>query len=170
MSTAFGLSEHMNWFDRIAPVFEIGQGAVDRPPGWGAIIDIVLKVYAKLAKGCTIKHIQKQGADSLKTNADAFVDGATLLHNNDQFNASGLLEFLKSSYFLMIWKFTEDGEPYIVDEADLPENKVRLIDASGNAMKLKRFAPNKGIKMLGLHKAATLQESTEFAYIQAKAE
>eukprot|EP00957_Ditylum_brightwellii_P128059 9766376-Ditylum_brightwellii.AAC.1 len=27
----------------------------------------------------------------------------------------------------------EDGEPYIVDEADLPENKVRLIDTSGYA-------------------------------------
>eukprot|EP00957_Ditylum_brightwellii_P140144 10679010-Ditylum_brightwellii.AAC.1 len=62
--------------------------AADGPPGWGAIIDIVLKVYAKSANGCTIKHTEKQGVDSLKTNADAFVDNATLLHSNDQFNAS----------------------------------------------------------------------------------
>ena len=55
MSTAYGLSEHTNWFDRIGPVFGIGQGASDGPPGWGAIINIVLKVYAKLAKGCKIK-------------------------------------------------------------------------------------------------------------------
>eukprot|EP00957_Ditylum_brightwellii_P053145 4029643-Ditylum_brightwellii.AAC.1 len=71
MSTAYGLSEHTNWFDRIVPVFGIGQGASDGPTGWGARIDIVLK-----------------GAASLKTNIDAFVDNATLLHNNDQFNAS----------------------------------------------------------------------------------
>eukprot|EP00957_Ditylum_brightwellii_P144160 10984053-Ditylum_brightwellii.AAC.1 len=64
----------------------------------------------------------------------------------------------------------EDKEPYIVNEADLPENKVRLIDTSGNATKFKRFAPSKGIKMLGSHKAAILQENTEFEYIQAKAE
>eukprot|EP00957_Ditylum_brightwellii_P001684 130340-Ditylum_brightwellii.AAC.1 len=62
-----------------------------------------------------------------------------------------------------------DGEPCIVDKADLPENKVRLIEASGKTTKLKHFAPSEGIKMLGLHKAATLQENTDFEYIQAKA-
>eukprot|EP00957_Ditylum_brightwellii_P163041 12415320-Ditylum_brightwellii.AAC.1 len=34
MSTSFGLSEHTDWFDRITPVFGIGQGAADGPPGW----------------------------------------------------------------------------------------------------------------------------------------
>eukprot|EP00957_Ditylum_brightwellii_P093223 7098522-Ditylum_brightwellii.AAC.1 len=160
MPTSYGLSEHTNWYDIIAPVFGIGQGAFNGPPGWGTIINIVLKVYTKLAKGCTIKHIQNQGVVSLKTNADTFVDEATLLHNNHKFNASaqelmtqvkhdasiwsrllwvtgGLLEFKKSSYFLMIWNFTEDGEPNIVEEADLPENNVQLIDASGNSTKPK---------------------------------
>ena len=79
MSTAYGLSEHTNCFNRIAPVFGIGQGASDGPPGWGAIIDIVLKVYAKLAKGCKIKQIQHQGVTSLKTNTNAFVDNTRLL-------------------------------------------------------------------------------------------
>ena len=151
-------------------MFRIGQGASDRQPDWGAIVDVVLKVYAKLAKGCKIKQIQSQGVASLKTNADAFVDDATLLHNTSKFNTSaqelmlqvqhdasiwsrllwvtgGLLEFLKSSYFLMIWNFTEEGEPYIVEEKDLPVNNVQLIDAAGTATKLKRYAPNKGIKM-----------------------
>eukprot|EP00957_Ditylum_brightwellii_P190025 14466887-Ditylum_brightwellii.AAC.1 len=88
MSTAYGLSEDTNWFDRIAPVFGIWQGASDGPPGWGAIIDMELKVYAKLAKGCTSKQIQHQGVVSLKKNADVFVDDAALLHNTHQFNAS----------------------------------------------------------------------------------
>eukprot|EP00957_Ditylum_brightwellii_P098998 7541493-Ditylum_brightwellii.AAC.1 len=70
----------------------------------------------------------------------------------------------------MIWNFTDDGEPYIVDKADLPKNKVQLINASGKATKLKRYEPSKGIKMLDSHKAAALKENTEFEYIQAKAE
>eukprot|EP00957_Ditylum_brightwellii_P069991 5316149-Ditylum_brightwellii.AAC.1 len=86
MSTAYGLSEHTNWFDRIGPVFGIGQEASDGTPGWGAIIDIELKVYANLAKGCTIKQVQHQGVDPLKTNADAFIGNVTLLHNTHQFN------------------------------------------------------------------------------------
>eukprot|EP00957_Ditylum_brightwellii_P002115 163069-Ditylum_brightwellii.AAC.1 len=62
----------------------------------------------------------------------------------------------------------EDGEPYIVNKADLPENNVCLIDASGNATKLKHFASSKGIKMLGLHKAATLQEKHSLSICKEK--
>ena len=154
---------------------------------------VILYVNTKLAKGCKIKQIQPQGVTSLKTNADAFIDNATLLHNTCKFNTraqelmlqvqhnasiwsrllwvtGGLLEFLKSSYFLMIWNFTEEGKPYIVEEKNLPVNNVQLIDAAGTATKLKRYAPTKGIKMLGSHKAATLQETTEFDYIHTKGE
>eukprot|EP00957_Ditylum_brightwellii_P078858 5996555-Ditylum_brightwellii.AAC.1 len=63
-----------------------------------------------------------------------FVDDNTLMHNHEQHNApvdtlltqiqhdaelwgrllwimGGLLEFLKSSYFIVIWAFKPDGKP-----------------------------------------------------------
>eukprot|EP00957_Ditylum_brightwellii_P105150 8015211-Ditylum_brightwellii.AAC.1 len=103
MSTAYGLSEHTNWFDRLAPVFGIGQGASDGPPGYEAIIDIVLKVYANLAKEYTIKQIQHQGVDSLKTNADALLDNATLQHYTHQFNVSAQELMTQVEHDASIW-------------------------------------------------------------------
>eukprot|EP00957_Ditylum_brightwellii_P038816 2933655-Ditylum_brightwellii.AAC.1 len=41
----------------------------------------------------------------------------------------GLLEFLKSSYFIVVWTFTTEGKPEI--SLELPENNVQLTDAQG---------------------------------------
>eukprot|EP00957_Ditylum_brightwellii_P063515 4820966-Ditylum_brightwellii.AAC.1 len=79
-----------------------------------------------------------------------FVDDNTLMHNTNNFTElapnlmqrvehdterwgmllwtiGGLLEFLKSSYFIVVWKFTAEEKPEISSE--LPENNVRLTNA-----------------------------------------
>eukprot|EP00957_Ditylum_brightwellii_P014395 1083655-Ditylum_brightwellii.AAC.1 len=110
----------------------------------------------------------------VQCNADMFVDGATLLHNNgNKFNApaqqlmnhiqhdaeiwgqqlwvtSRLLEFLKSTYFLLICKFAAPGKPYNVSEKEFPPNKVTVTDANDNTTKLTRVTERKEIKMLGV--------------------
>eukprot|EP00957_Ditylum_brightwellii_P167853 12777647-Ditylum_brightwellii.AAC.1 len=52
----------------------------------------------------------------------------------------GLLEFLKSSYFIVVWTFTSEGKPEISSE--LTENTVRLTDAQGWTTKLKQISLN----------------------------
>eukprot|EP00957_Ditylum_brightwellii_P058096 4405903-Ditylum_brightwellii.AAC.2 len=79
----------------------------------------------------------------------------------------GLLEFLKSSYFIVIWVFKSDGKPMI--ETSLPPSTIKLTDAQGSTTKLKRVQPSNGIEMLGIQKAATLQETLEKAYLHMKA-
>eukprot|EP00957_Ditylum_brightwellii_P175448 13356779-Ditylum_brightwellii.AAC.1 len=78
----------------------------------------------------------------------------------------GLLEFLESSYLIVIWTFTAEGQPTIT--TSLPENTVRLTDAQGSTTKLKRVAPDEGIKMLRVRKAASPQENTEKAHLHIK--
>eukprot|EP00957_Ditylum_brightwellii_P178362 13585017-Ditylum_brightwellii.AAC.1 len=58
----------------------------------------------------------------------------------------GLLEFLKSSYFIVIWKFTAEEKPAISSE--LPENNERLTNAQGWTTKLRQISPNDRIEML----------------------
>eukprot|EP00957_Ditylum_brightwellii_P105384 8033679-Ditylum_brightwellii.AAC.1 len=77
--------------------------------------------------------------------------------------AGRLLEFLKSSYFIVIWVFKSDGKPVI--ETSLPPNTVKLTDAQGSTTKLKRVQPSDGIEMLGVWKAAILQETSEKAHL-----
>eukprot|EP00957_Ditylum_brightwellii_P106386 8116181-Ditylum_brightwellii.AAC.2 len=54
ITTVFGIATVANYHGLFGPVYGIGQGAADRPPGWTCIADIVLKCYERLAKGCTI--------------------------------------------------------------------------------------------------------------------
>eukprot|EP00957_Ditylum_brightwellii_P021030 1585033-Ditylum_brightwellii.AAC.1 len=120
-----------------------GQGSTDGPPGWVRISDIILKVYHHMCKRCKFKDPAQ--ITPVQCNADMFVDDATLLHNNKfdtlalqliqqiQHDAEiwgrmlwvsgGLLELLKSSYFLLIWAFDKSGKLWIVPEEDLPPNK-----------------------------------------------
>eukprot|EP00957_Ditylum_brightwellii_P141393 10773117-Ditylum_brightwellii.AAC.1 len=125
----------------------------------------------------------------IQCNADMFVDNATLLYNNgNKFNTSaqqlmnhiqhdaeiwrrllwvtgGLLEFLKSTYFLLIWKVAASGKLYIAPEEELLPNKVTVTDANGNTTKLTRVTERKGINMLGFFRAAMLEEDDELNYL-----
>eukprot|EP00957_Ditylum_brightwellii_P195236 14873966-Ditylum_brightwellii.AAC.1 len=79
-----------------------------------------------------------------------------------------ILEFLKSSYFLVIWNFDVSGRPRIVPEAELPPNTVTVTDANGYTAKLHQIIEKEGIEMLGVKKAATLDETTEFEMLMDK--
>eukprot|EP00957_Ditylum_brightwellii_P000793 62755-Ditylum_brightwellii.AAC.2 len=56
----------------------------------------------------------------------------------------------------------------IIPEEDLPTNVVQLTDANGNSAVLRQVSASKGIKMLGIYKAATLDETEELDYLHNK--
>eukprot|EP00957_Ditylum_brightwellii_P067205 5100648-Ditylum_brightwellii.AAC.1 len=78
----------------------------------------------------------------------------------------GLLEFLKSSYLIVVWSFNDEGKPTIAPT--LPLNTVRLTDAQGSTTKLKQVAHDVGIEMLGVQKASSLQETMEREHLHKK--
>eukprot|EP00957_Ditylum_brightwellii_P075098 5706262-Ditylum_brightwellii.AAC.1 len=80
----------------------------------------------------------------------------------------GLLEFTKSYYFLLAWMFTPEGHPMVVKEKDLPFNTVEVTNVKGTSTKLARVSAGKEVKMLGIHKAATLDKTTEYQYLKSK--
>jgi len=55
-----------------------------------------------------------------------------------------------------------------VHKIELPKNNVQVTDAHGNAMILQQVLAGKGLKMLGIYKAANLNETAEFAYLKEK--
>eukprot|EP00957_Ditylum_brightwellii_P028033 2116388-Ditylum_brightwellii.AAC.1 len=183
IATSFGTAKFVNTFHLFHALFGIGQGSTNEPPGWTCIVDPVLKCYNKMAHGCTL--ICSEQKISAKANADMFVDNATLLHNVLVFHTTviqlmqqikhdselwgclvwttgGLLKFRKSTYFLVIWMFTSAGAPSITKEDDLPQNQVKLQDTNGNVTSLQQVSSYNSMKMLGVHKAATLDDTIEF--------
>eukprot|EP00957_Ditylum_brightwellii_P070857 5384382-Ditylum_brightwellii.AAC.1 len=156
LTTAFSEAPYVNWHKFIVAVFGIGQGATDGPAGLLFISNIILKCYSQLSEGCRIFDPGK--TTSVSNSVDMFVDNNTLMHNTLQFDATpallmnhiqkdaelwgrffritgGLLEFLKRSYFLVIWTFAADGQPSI--QSNLPPNTAHLTDAQGSTTKLK---------------------------------
>eukprot|EP00957_Ditylum_brightwellii_P055582 4212256-Ditylum_brightwellii.AAC.1 len=61
LTTALGQAPQQNCHNVIAALYGIGQGSMDRPPGWLFISNILLKCYSRLAKGYTLQ-------DSFHTN------------------------------------------------------------------------------------------------------
>eukprot|EP00957_Ditylum_brightwellii_P181635 13836253-Ditylum_brightwellii.AAC.1 len=187
LTTAFGEAPYVNWHMFIVAVVGIGQGATSRPAGWLFISNVMLKCYSWLAHGCKIFD---PGKDILfPADADMFVDDNTLMHNSPCFDiladelmnqikadaelwshllwvTSRLLEFLKSSYPVVTWSFTDEGKPTITPT--LPLNMVRLTDAQGSTIKLKQVAHDVGIEMLGVRKIASLQETTKKEHLHKK--
>ena len=58
----------------------------------------------------------------------------------------GVLEFLKRSYFLLIWEFKETQEPYVKKEEHILKNDMSLKDSDGYGATLKRIGTHEGIK------------------------
>eukprot|EP00957_Ditylum_brightwellii_P044307 3361977-Ditylum_brightwellii.AAC.1 len=146
MTTAYGILIFVNFFGLVASVFGIGQGSTDGPPGWACISDILLKCYHQLCIGCTIQDPDK--LIMVSCNADIFMDNNTLMHNSKDFAETptqlmhniqqdvelwgrllratgGLSEFLRSTYFLLIWQFESSGRPIIVPKEELPTNTMK---------------------------------------------
>eukprot|EP00957_Ditylum_brightwellii_P208128 15355961-Ditylum_brightwellii.AAC.1 len=130
MLTAYGTSSETNHHSPTSPVHGSGQGSTSPSTEWTFNADIILKCFSDQANRCIIK-------DPINTiiqerNADMIVDDATMQHNAGQYNLDartlmnicqqditlwdellwangGLLETLKTSYFLMVWNFDNTG-------------------------------------------------------------
>eukprot|EP00957_Ditylum_brightwellii_P011724 885509-Ditylum_brightwellii.AAC.1 len=139
-----------------------------------------------MCKGCTMTDPDK--TLKIKCNTDMFVDDAALLHNDKSFDppatklmdniqgdaetwgqllwaSGGLLKFVKSSYFLVIWAFAESGKPKVVPEEELSSNTVKIANATRKTTTLQRVTEQDGIKMLGVKKAATLGDMDQSNYL-----
>eukprot|EP00957_Ditylum_brightwellii_P173853 13235765-Ditylum_brightwellii.AAC.1 len=173
ITIAFGEGAHQNWRKLLVYVFGIGQGLTDSPSGWLFISNVILKCYTQLAKGCILQDPTEM--ISMPTHADMFVNDNTLMHNAQSFSAPTWLIINNKQHDTEIWGRLlwvsgelNDRTPTI--STNLPPNNIRLMDAQESTMKLKCVAPYEGIAMLGVRKAANLQETTGKTYLRKKLE
>eukprot|EP00957_Ditylum_brightwellii_P055715 4221559-Ditylum_brightwellii.AAC.1 len=182
MLTAYGLSTQTDSCSPNNPIHGHGQGATCAPPSWNFNSDIILKIYPKEAHGCIIKDSTEN--ISQERDANMFVDNQTMQHNDGKYDnvektfmqlvhddinlwdnllyvISGLLESMKSGYV------ENNGTPRLKKEAHLEENTVHL-QCEGRKLQVQRYAEDKGIQMLGVHKALNLQEIDSLKLICTK--
>eukprot|EP00957_Ditylum_brightwellii_P069725 5295272-Ditylum_brightwellii.AAC.1 len=74
----------------------------------------------------------------------------------------GKLEIIKTKYVLMIWMFDSNGELILIDEQDLPLIDVEIPMTSGQNTVIERVPVQKGVQMLWVQQAGTMQMEAEF--------
>eukprot|EP00957_Ditylum_brightwellii_P041836 3168902-Ditylum_brightwellii.AAC.1 len=141
MITALGISNNTSKSTLYNVLFGVGQGATDSPPGWMFYTNMLTTLYNKTVGGSnTRNHTNKI---TVCRNMDMIVDDATLNHTNtfdmdaDLLQTQthrvisiwgenlgvtgGLLEYTKTKYTMLIWKFCSDGKPAIMKEKEFPK-------------------------------------------------
>eukprot|EP00957_Ditylum_brightwellii_P130725 9973066-Ditylum_brightwellii.AAC.1 len=63
---------------------------------------------------------------------------------------------------LTIWDFKPNGEPFLLKEEELPQNTVSIRSETGHNTVLEQVDAHKGVTMLGVRQAGSLQMDTEF--------
>eukprot|EP00957_Ditylum_brightwellii_P008974 678902-Ditylum_brightwellii.AAC.1 len=81
--------------------------------------------------------------------------------------AGGLLELKKTAYILLVWKYTENGEPYISNKEDIPSNKV-YITRKGMPYLLTRVSATTLLRMLGVNQAINQTNTGIYKQLETK--
>jgi hypothetical protein len=188
--TAFGKSDRFNkhfpWSQFLGP----GQGATDSPFAWALISSFLIFVYNKRAHGCHFE--DPTGEFSWKRAIDMFVDDAYLYHlialglgasalmaiithdisswSKILWTSGGAVNYQKSFYSMLIWKFNANGTAYLAKEQDLPPNTVNIPNPSKpeETHTVKRKCVTAASKTLGVFKAADLSQTGEYQHLIRK--
>eukprot|EP00978_Attheya_sp_CCMP212_P003960 scaffold8428_cov65-Attheya_sp.AAC.1 len=119
-----------------------GQGATDGPFSWALISSFLIFVFNKQAQGCNFNN--PTGEFSWKRAIDMFVDDSYLYHgillglsaialmavithdvskwSKCLWTSGGAINYQKSFYSMLIWKFRADGTHYPAKNPELPPN------------------------------------------------
>jgi hypothetical protein len=188
--TAFGESDlsnaHSFWSQFLGP----GQGATDGPFSWALISSFLIFVFNKQAQGCNFN--DPTGEFSWKRAIDMFVDDSYLYHgvlmglsaivlmavitqdvsrwSKCLWTSGGAINYQKSFYSMLIWKFHADGRHYPAKNTELPPNTVQVPNLANpdKPQTVKRKCVSVASKTLGVFKAADLSQTGEYNHLIRK--
>jgi hypothetical protein len=188
--TAFGTSTLYNQHSDDSQFLGPGQGATDAPFAWGVVSTMLIRAYNKRAHGGTLA--DPTGEITWKRAIDMFVDDAYLFHilqmlmgarrlmqniSHDialwaklLWASGGAINFQKSFYSILIWKFTPDGHAYLLKNTELPSNTVQVPNPGDETKHrtIKRVCVSEASKTLGVMKAADLTQTAEYKNLRKK--
>jgi hypothetical protein len=141
IKTKIGVSKKYYQHTEAAPIYGTGQGSTGSPCFWALISIILFNIMAEIAH--SIYFTDPHGLLALQRTMEAFVDDtdvavndteerltsremARVLHTDAQhwekllFTSGGKLELSKCFFYIMYWKFTEDGMPSLTPKTELP--------------------------------------------------
>ena len=152
IKTKLGISTRHYSHTSQNPIFGTGQGSAGSMAFWLLISTILFNIMSKIAHG--LHFSDPQGNDSIQRTMEGFVDDTDVAVNDANsvtpatptqliqklqtdaqhwerllFISGGKLELNKCFFYLLIWKFNDDGMPSLMTKAQLPH---KLMITQGN--------------------------------------
>jgi hypothetical protein len=150
IKTKLGGSERYYQHTTTQPIYGTGQGSMGSPCFWLLLSTILFKIMQRIAHG--LRFEDTHGHTTIQRSMEGFVDDANvavtdfeeaysstqLIHTLQQdaqhwekllFVSGRKLELTKCFFYMLYWKFSNDGNPSLTPKADLPH---RLMITQGN--------------------------------------
>ena len=194
LKTALGVSEDFYKHSITTPVHGSGQGSCASPTLWLLISTILMRCLDRGNPGMAMVQIQKN-EKILRSNIDGFVDDTSLFSNIPfQYSnmtdavrnlqgatqtwaklleaSGGKLELSKCFYYVLSWKFTNEGCPIpmtIQEQEHLHYPKITINDPeTNNEIYIQQKECQCHHKTLGVHKNILGDDSYQFAELLKK--
>ena len=194
LKTALGVSEEFYKHSPTTPVHGSGQGSCASPTLWLIISTILMRCLDRGNPGMAMVQIQ-QNAKILRSSIDGFVDDTSLFSNIPfQYSnmtdavrnlqvatqtwaklleaSGGKLELSKCFYYVLSWKYTNEGEPIpmtIQEQAQLLYPPITIHDPeTANAIHIQQKECQSYHKTLGVYKNIVGDDTYQFKELLKK--
>ena len=193
--TELGVSETGYTHSPEFPIYGTGQGSGNSPMIWCFLSSVLFDCYDDLAYAATycnpdrtqvmelgmvgfVDDSNGQTNDFMKDETDQTMPTTLykLQHNaqawSDMLGASGgALELSKCSCHLLVWKFTERGDPVLVHTKQSVNNPAEVTDPLTKAVHALTFlSPHTAHKTLGHYKEPAGTQTAQFKQLQLKSD
>ena len=192
VKTALGISTESYTDTAETPLHGSGQGSGSSGPLWLFISSIIIDCFEDVASGMTMANVDN--SITVKQWIDGFVDDTSIFTNQDSNNddpttiattlqndasewvallsaTGGKLELSKCFFYILQWKFDDEGTPHPMTKDELEAKGVSIKiqeNEQGTPTTIKHLDCNTAHRTLGLYKSPTGNQSDQIEKITEK--
>jgi hypothetical protein len=190
IKTKIGVSKKHYQHTEAAPIYGTGQGSTGSPCFWALTSIILFNIMTEIAHG--ISFTDPHGLSTLQRTIEAFVDDTDVAANGTENNlmsrelaqvlqtdaqhrekllltSGGKLEFISKCFFyIMYWKFTEDGMPILTSKTEWPHKLMLHQGNDSKPTEIEQKDCTEPHKTLGVMKSPDRSQSGELQRLKKK--
>jgi hypothetical protein len=189
IKTKIGVSERYYQHTDAEPIYGTRQGSAGSPCFWLLTSIILFNIMAKIAHGITFQDPAQK--EQFKQTMEAFVDDTDVAVNDSErtyttgeltqtlqteaqhwekllSTSGGKLELTKCFFYLMYWKFSDDGIPTLTKKSQIPHKLMLYQGNETEPTEIDQKNCSEAHKTLGVMKAPDRSQTGEIQKLRSK--
>jgi hypothetical protein len=189
IKTKIGISTRSYGHTEEQPIFGTGQGSAGSPCFWMLTSIILFNIMADITHGITFTDPAE--IETIQRTMEAFVDDTDVAVNDTKqpktllqltqllqtdaqhwekllFTSGGKLELTKCFFYMLYWKFDEDGMPTLTPKAEIPHKLMLYQGNETEQTEIEQKDCSEAHKTLGVMKAPNRSQVGQIQKLKAK--